>query len=180
MIDASPRETLPKNLWPAPTSSSGPNVAGPGARWGGGACCIGACGGGACCGCACCIGACCTGPDCCARAGAVQHISAASVTAARREAKIIKQPLASKSGRRLNLTPTSKALGCVQCPLDSYVIGSNYDGTAAGKIWLAPRNSLFRPAGGVFRRSRPRFDGPSRDHRAGGDQPLFGTCDRGI
>ena len=29
MIEASPRETLPKNLWPALTSSSGPNVVGP-------------------------------------------------------------------------------------------------------------------------------------------------------
>src|SRR4051794_35938566 len=98
------------------------------------------------------------GPDCCADAGTVQHISAASVTAARRLSKIIKNPWYRNSGR-LNLTPTSTALGCVQCPLDSYVIGSNYDGTAAGKIWLAPRNSLFRAAGRPFRLDLPRFAG---------------------
>src|SRR5437879_876635 len=117
MTEARPRETLPKNLCPAPTSSSGPKVAGP--------CC---CGGGK--GCA-----------CCADAGTAQHISAATVTAARREAKIIKEPLVSKFWPPfLNPTPTSTALGCVQCPLDSIVIGINYDGTTAGKIRLAPRN----------------------------------------
>src|SRR5438128_10755342 len=107
MIEARPRETLPKNLCPAPTNSSGPKVAGP--------CC---CGGGKGCGCA-----------CCAEAGTVQHIvaanvTAANVTAARREAKIIKEPLVSKFWPPfLNLTPTCTALGCVQCPLDSIVIG---------------------------------------------------------
>ena len=30
--------------------------------------------------------------------------------------------------------PTSTALGCAQCPLDLDVIGTNYDGTTAGKI----------------------------------------------
>src|SRR5258708_5889588 len=108
MIEARPRETLPKNLCPAPTNSSGPKVAGP--------CCGG---GGKGCGCA-----------CGAEAGMAQHINAASVTAARREAKIIKEPLVSKFWPPLlNLTPTCTALGCVQCPLDSIVIGINYDGT---------------------------------------------------
>src|SRR6476646_6686177 len=143
MTEASPRETLPKNLWPAETNSSGPKVAGPGSRCGGwycdpGACC-GYCGGG----------------PCCADAGAVQHISAATAVAAMRDAKVIKNPWYRNAGHSLNLTPTSKALGCVQCPLDSNVIGTNYDGTTAGKIWLPPRNGLFRPIGQLFRRPWP-------------------------
>src|ERR1700694_3194173 len=159
MIEARPRETLPKNLCPALTSSSGPKVAGP---------C--ACGGGNGCGWA-----------CCARTGAVQHISAATVTAARREAKIIKEPLASKFWPPLlNLTPTCTALGCVQCPLDSVVIGTNYDGTTAGKIRLAPRNGLFCRSGRLFRRFWPRFCRRCRDHRTGGGEPLFRPCDRGF
>src|SRR5712671_1156773 len=116
MIEAKPRETLPKNLCPAPTSSSGPNVFGLGARCGGGACGGGGyCGGGACCGGGCGGGYC---GCCCAEAVAIQHINAASDTAARRETKVMKLPLASNSGRRLNLTPTCTALGCAQCPLD--------------------------------------------------------------
>src|SRR5215213_8480699 len=135
MMDASPRETLPKNLCPAETSSPGSNVSGPGWRCGGGT--------GAGCWYCCCGGGNGAGCTCCAEADTVQHISAANVPAARREANVMKEPLASKSGRRLNLTPTSMALGCAQCPLDSHVIGTNYDGTTAGKIRFAPRNSPF-------------------------------------
>src|SRR3982074_1405816 len=136
MIEARPRETFPTNLRPAFTRSSGPKVAGP--------CCCGGGGG--------------KGGACCAEAGTVQHISAVTVTAARREAKIIKEPLVSKFWPPLlNLTPTCTALGCVQCPLDSSVIGINYDGTTAGKIWLAPRNGLFCLVGGLFSRLRRRF-----------------------
>src|ERR1700761_7957750 len=117
MTEASPRETLPKNLWPALTSSSGPKLDGPGYRcgggyWypeggGGGACSAGGGGGSGC--------------PCCALAGAATHSNAANATAARRDAIIMKRPLVSISGRRLNLTPTSSALGCAQCPLDSNV-----------------------------------------------------------
>src|SRR5882757_5216334 len=166
MIEARPRETLPKNLCPAPTSSSGPKVAGP-------ACC---CGGGKGC---CCGGG--KGCACCAEAGTAQHISAATVTAARREAKIIKEPLVSKFWPPLlNLTPTCTALGCVQCPLDSIVIGTNYDGTTAGKIRLAPRNGLLCCVGGLFRRFQRRFRRRCPDHRTGHREPLFGSGDRGF
>ena len=102
-------------------------------------------------------------------------------TAARREAKVIKNPWYRNSGRRLNLMPTSTALGCVQCPLNSNVIGTNYDGTTAGKIRLAPRNSLYCPAGGLGSPAlAPGFRRPGRNHRAGGGEPLFRPRHRGL
>src|SRR5437763_8541926 len=170
MIEASPRDTLPKNLCPAPTSSSGPKVFGAGCRCGGGYC-----GGGGCC------AGYCGGGGVCAETGTVQHINAASVTAARRETEIMKTyPWYRNSGRRLNLMPTSTALGCVLCPLDSDVIGTNYDGRTAGKIWLAPRNSLYCAARGRWHRCGRRLDGAGRNHRTAGCEPLFGPCDRGL
>src|ERR1700709_962913 len=117
MTEARPRETLPKNLCPALTSSSGPKVAGP--------CC---CGGGKGCGCA-----------CCAEAVTVQHISAATLPATTRHPNTRTEPLVSKFWpQHLNLTPTCSDLGCVQCAHDSDVLGRLYDGTTAGKIRLAP------------------------------------------
>ena len=51
----------------------------------------------------------------------------------------MREPLVSKFWPPfLNLTPTGAALGCAQCPLDSFVIGINYDGTTAGKKRGAP------------------------------------------
>jgi hypothetical protein len=67
ITEARPRDTLPKNLWPAPSSSSGPKVSGAGCARGGGC-----------------------GAGCCADAGASQHSMAASVAAARRDAKFMK------------------------------------------------------------------------------------------
>src|SRR4051794_31380456 len=158
-MEARPRETLPKNLCPADTSSSGPKVLGVACRCGGGYC-----GGGA----------------CCAETGTAQHISAANITAARRDAKLIKNPCYRNSGRRLNLTPTNTALGCDQRPLDSDVIDTNYDGTTAGKIRLVPPDGVFRAIGGFFRDYLPGFSRPGRDHRAGDRQPVFRACHRGF
>src|SRR5262245_40390518 len=134
MMEASPRETLPKNLWPALTNSSGPNVLGPCWRCGAGYSYPAGGGGGVCCGGS---GGCCAGGSggsgcpCCAWAGTATHINAANATAARRDAIIMKRPLVSISGRRLNLPPTPSAVGCVQCPLDSFVIDINCDGRNA-------------------------------------------------
>src|SRR4029453_13111940 len=99
MTDASPRETLPKNLCPAETSSPGSNVSGPCWRCGGGngaGCWYCFWGGGNGAGCGYCGGGNGARCPCGAEAGTVQHISAANVTAARREANVMKEPLASK------------------------------------------------------------------------------------
>src|SRR5262245_36103306 len=184
MIEASPRETLPKNLWPALTSSSGPKLFGPCWRCGAGYSCPGGGGGG---------GEYCwpggggycwpgggNGWPCCAEAGAAKHSSAVKATAARREAIIMKRPLVSLSGRRLNLTPTSSALGCVQCPLDSFVIDINYDRRTAGKLPPRARNGLVCLSGGHFHSNSAESGRPGLDHRADCGEPLFGPRHRGV
>src|SRR5262249_20608783 len=121
-----------------------------------------------------------SGCPCCAVAGTAKHSNAANATAARRDAIIIKRSLVSISGRRLNLTPTSSALGCVQCPLDSIVIDTNYDGTTAGKLPTRPRNGLVCASGGCFRSNGAGAGRPGLDHRADRGEPLFGPRYRGL
>ena len=40
----------------------------------------------------------------------------------------------------------AEALACTQCPHNSNVIGTNYDGRTAGKIRLWPPNRLYCPS----------------------------------
>src|SRR3954447_14190952 len=100
MMEASPRETLPKNLCPVPTSSSIPKVSGLGCARGGAGC----------------------GAPCCADAGtakpgSTKHSIAARPAAARRDATIIETtPGPENVGRRLNRMLTRPALDGVHVP----------------------------------------------------------------
>ncbi len=121
------------------------------------------------------------------RAGTVQHMTTASVTAARREAEIMKGTPGSQlnRGRRLNLTPTYDGFRLRPLSPDSNVIDTNYDGTTAGKKWQlfairssapeSPLSALWaslagnKPCGA----GGPFVGGPGLDHRAGGREPVF-------
>src|SRR3954454_2492693 len=95
MMEASPRETLPKNLCPVPTSSSIPKVSGLGCARGGAGC----------------------GAPCCADAGTTKHSIAARPAAARRDATIIETtPGPENVGRRFNRMLTRPALDGVHVP----------------------------------------------------------------
>ena len=90
--------------------------------------------------------------------------------------KSSKNPWHRNSVRRLNLTPTSTALGCVQCPLDSNVIDTNYDGTTAGKIRSAHQTGLFRLLAAFF--ASACLDLAALNSQALNSQALAATTER--